>query len=70
MASHSLLTVPPKGTKSVDFQDKLSRFIAQNYDEDQPSKFFEAIKELSSLRDSCVVKTPDLHETGLDLMLR
>ena len=70
MASHSLLTVPPKSTKSVDFQEKIPRFIAQNYDEEQPSKYHEAIKELNGLRDACVVKTPDRHETGLDLMLR
>ena len=70
MAAHSLLTVPAKGTKSVDFHEKIIRFIAQNYEEDQPSKYHEAIKELSGLRDACVVKTPDRHETGLDLMCR
>lgn len=70
MAASSLLTVPPKGTKSVEFHEKISRFIAQNYEEEQPSKFHEAIKELTGLRDACVVKSPDRHETGLDLMCR
>lgn len=70
MASQSLLTVPPKGTKSVEFHEKISRFIAQNYEEDQPSRYHETIKELSGLRDACVVKTPDRHETGLDLICR
>ena len=69
MASQHLLAVPPKGTKSVDFQDKFPRFIANNYD-DEPSKFIDAIKELNGLRDATVVKTPDKHETGLDLIIR
>ena len=69
MASQSLLAVPPKSTKSVDFQEKLPRFIANNYD-DEPSKFMDAIKELNGLREACVVKTPDRHETGLDLIIR
>ena len=69
MASQSLLAVPAKSTKSVDFQDKLLRFIEQNYDE-KPSTFLDAIKELNVLRDASVVKTPDRHETGLDLIVR
>ena len=69
MASQYLLSVPTKTTKSVDFQEKFSRFIANNYD-DEPSKFNEAIKELSGLREATVGKTPDKHETGLDLIIR
>ena len=69
MASQSFLAVPAKSTKSVDFQDKLVRFIEQNYDE-KPSSFLDAIRELNVLRDSSVVKTPDRHETGLDLIVR
>ena len=68
MASY-LLAVPAKTTKSVDYKEKFQRFIGNNYD-DEPSKFSEAIKELNSLRDATVVKTPDKHETGLDLMIR
>ena len=70
MASHSLLTVPSKGTKSVDFHEKIPRFIAQNYEEEQISKYNDPIRELNGLRDACVVKTPDRHETGLDLIIR
>ena len=40
MASQSLLAVPAKSTKSVDFQDKLPRFIEQNYEE-TPSSFLD-----------------------------
>lgn len=69
MASQHLLAVPPKTTKSVDFQEKLTRFIANNYD-DEPSKFSDAIKELNGLREATVIKTPDKHETGLDLIIR
>lgn len=69
MASQSLLAVPAKSTKSVDFQEKFLRFIEQNYDE-KPSSFSDAIKELNGLREACVVKSPDRHETGLDLIVR
>ena len=69
MASASLLAVPAKTTKSVDFAQPFSRFVANNYDE-QPTKYQEAIREVNSLRESTVVKTPDRHETGLDLITR
>ncbi len=69
MAAQHLLSAPPKATKSVDFQDKFPRFIANNYDDDA-SKFMDAIKELNGLREATVVKTPDKHETGLDLIIR
>lgn len=69
MASQYLLSIPSKGTKAVDYQEKLPRFIGNNYDDD-PSKFMDAIKEFNSLRDATVVKSPDKHETGLDLIIR
>ena len=69
MASHGLLAVPPKTTKSVDFMQAFLRFIGNNYD-DTPSKYHEAVSEFSGLRESTVVKTPDKHETGLDLITR
>lgn len=69
MASQSLLAVPPKATKSVDFAQQFSRFIVNNYD-DTPAKYQEAISELNSLRESTVVRIPDKHETGLDLITR
>ena len=69
MASQSLLAVPAKSTKSVDFTQPFTRFIANNYD-DQPSKYHDALSELNGLRESTVVRTPDKHETGLDLITR
>ena len=71
MASHkqSMLAVPPKTTKSVDFSRPFSRFIANNFDE-QPTKYQEAINEFNSLREATVVRVPDRHETGLDLITR
>lgn len=68
-AQQYLVAVPAKATKSVDFTEKLPRFIGQNYD-DEPGKFLEQIKELNGLREACVVKSPDKHETGLDLIVR
>lgn len=69
MAAQYLIALPAKATKSVDFTEKLPRFIANNYD-DEPGKFREAIKELNGLREACVIKSPDKHDTGLDLMIR
>ena len=69
MAAQFLVSVPAKATKPVDFTDKFPRFIANNYDDD-PSNFREAIKELNVLRESTVIKSPDRHETGLDLIIR
>lgn len=69
MASQSLLAVPAKSTKSVDFMRPFTRFISISYD-DQPSKYHEAISELNGLRESTVVRSPDKHETGLDLITR
>lgn len=69
MASQGLLAVPSKSTKSIDFSQAFLRFIGNNYD-DNPGTYREAIKEFQSLRDSTVVRSPDKHETGLDLILR
>ena len=69
MASQSFLSAPSKATKSVEFEKAFLRFIGNNYD-DTPSRYAEAVKEFSTLRESTVVKSPDKHETGLDLITR
>lgn len=69
MASQGMLAVPSKSTKSVDFAAPFLRFIGNNYD-DTPSRYTEPIKEFQSLRESTVVRAPDKHETGLDLITR
>ena len=69
MAAHGLLAVPPKATKSVDVNSVFLRFIGNNYD-DTPSRYSDAVSEFASLRESTVVRTPDKHETGLDLITR
>lgn len=69
MAAQYLLAVPSKVTKSVDFVTPFNRFVANNYDE-QPSRYQDAISEFQGLREATVVKTPDRHETGLDLITR
>lgn len=69
MAAQYLLSVPAKSTKNVDFGGPFNRFVANNYDE-QPSRYQDAISEFQGLRDATVVKPPDRHETGLDLITR
>ena len=69
MAAQYLLAVPSKSTKSVDFVAPFNRFVGLNYDE-QPSRYQDAISEFQGLREATVVKSPDRHETGLDLITR
>ena len=69
MAAQFLLAVPSKATKSVDLTGPLTRFVANNYD-DKPSRYQDAISEFQQLREATVVKSPDKHETGLDLITR
>ena len=69
MAAQYLLAVPAKPTKSVDFATPFNRFVAHNYD-DQPSRYQDAITEFQGLREATVVRSPDRHETGLDLITR
>lgn len=69
MASQSMLSVPPKGTKAVELTQPFLRFIGLHFD-DQPSKYHEAVSEFQMLRESTVVRAPDRHETGLDLIQR
>ena len=69
MATQGLLAVPPKATKSIEFSQAFLRFIGNNYD-DQPSRYADAVSEFTGLRESTVVRTPDKHETGLELMNR
>ena len=54
-----LLNWPPKGTKSVDFNEKIIHCAKLR---GGSTLEVEAIK-VSGLRDACVVKTPDRHET-------
>ena len=69
MATQGLLAVPPKQTKSVEFSQSFLRFIGNNYD-DTPSRYADAVSEFTGLRESTVVRTPDKHETGLELIQR
>ena len=69
MAAQYLLSVPSKATKSVEFVGPFNRFVGNNYDE-QPSRYQDAISEFQGLREATVVKIPDRHETGLDLITR
>ena len=69
MSTQGLLAVPSKATKQVEFSQPILRFIGNNYD-DQPSRFADSVSELSQLRESTVVRAPDKHETGLELIIR
>lgn len=65
----TFLAPAPKRTQSVDFSAPLLRFITNHYDVNS-AEYKEAVSELNSLREATVVRTPDKHEAGLELICR
>ena len=53
----------------MDLSAPLLRFITNHYDTSS-AEYREAVGELNSLREATVVRTPDKHEAGLDLISR
>ena len=65
----TFLAPAPKRTQPVDFSAPLLRFISNHYDAN-PADYKDAVSELNSLREATVVRTPDKHEAGFDLICR
>lgn len=65
----TFLAPAPKRTQPVDFSTPILRFISNHYDANS-ADYKEAVTELNSLREATVVRTPDKHEAGLDLICR
>ena len=53
----------------MDLSTPILRFISNHYDAGS-AEYREAVSELNSLREATVVRTPDKHEAGLDLICR
>ena len=64
------LVPDPKKTSKVDFGDSFERYIGNFYEGVPTSDFIGSIKELNSLREGTCDRSPDKHETGLDLIVR
>lgn len=64
------LTVPSKRSDAVDFKKPLEKFIKNTFSEDVVSEYSDAITELSKLRTTAVLQTPEKHEAALEPLLR
>ena len=65
----TFLAPAPKRTQPLDYSTPLLRFISTHYSAN-PAEYKDAVSELNTLRDATVVRTPDKHETGLELICR
>jgi len=65
----TILAPAPKRTQSIDLSTPLLRFISSHYGVNS-ADYKDAVTELNSLREATVVRTPDKHEAGLDLITR
>ena len=59
-----------KKTSKVDFSSPFERYIGNFYEGVPTSDFIGSIRELNTLREGTCDRTPDRHETGLDLIVR
>ena len=65
----TFLAPTAKRTQQVDLSTPLLRFISSHYDANA-AEYKDAVSELNSLREATVVRTPDKHDAGLDLISR
>lgn len=59
-----------KKTSKVDFRRPVESYIANTYDNVQTSDFIGSVRELNTLREGTCDRSPDKHDTGLDLIVR
>ncbi|EDQ89503.1 uncharacterized protein MONBRDRAFT_32312 [Monosiga brevicollis MX1] len=64
MAQPCWIELPPKRAQHVSFTEPLIKFVANEYQQD-PATLKEAVQELTDLRDACVVRPAERHESGL-----
>lgn len=59
-----------KKTSKVDFRRPIESYIGNTYENVQTSDFIGSVRELNTLREGTCERSPDKHDTGLDLILR
>lgn len=64
------LTVPCKRTEPVDFKKPLEKFIKHTFSEEKVDEYSDQIAELTKLRSTSVLQTPDKHEAALEPLYR
>ena len=64
MATSCWIELPTKKAHAVNFTSPLAKFVADEYQQD-PATLKEAVQEFTNLRDACVVRPPEKHESGL-----
>jgi programmed cell death 6-interacting protein len=57
------MQLPTKRAKPVSFTAPLAKFVANEYQQD-PALLKDAVQELTDLREACVVRAPEKHESG------
>jgi hypothetical protein len=55
--------VPCKLAGTVNLVAPLAKFVADEYQQD-PAKLKDAVREFGELREACIVKPPEKHESG------
>eukprot|EP00045_Choanoeca_perplexa_P013490 m.153355 g.153355 ORF g.153355 m.153355 type:complete len:893 (+) comp16368_c0_seq3:1586-4264(+) len=63
MSQACWIKLPTKRAKPVNFTTPLAKFVANEYQQD-PGLLKEAVQELTDLREACVVRAPEKHESG------
>jgi programmed cell death 6-interacting protein len=65
MAAPCWIQLPIKRAHPVGFAAPLAKFVADEYQQD-PALLKQAVQELTELRDACVVRPAEKHESGLN----
>lgn len=69
MASPVFVSVPSKLAEAVNFAAPLGTFIASEYAA-ETGNYSAPIAELNHLRETCVQRRPEVHESGLKALNR
>ena len=64
------ICLPFKRSDGIDFKKPLEKFIKNTFSSDAVTENADAISELSRLRSTAVMQTPEKHESALEPMLR
>eukprot|EP00055_Hartaetosiga_balthica_P014972 m.85484 g.85484 ORF g.85484 m.85484 type:complete len:832 (+) comp8744_c0_seq1:75-2570(+) len=65
----AFVSVDPKKASKVDFMKPLLDFIGREFGE-EPEGFSDALNGLMEMRDSCIIKLPEKHESGLRAVMK
>lgn len=65
----SWVQVPTKAAAPVSLAEPLALFVANEYNSD-PAALKDAVRELAELRDACVVRPPEKHESGYNALAK